>query len=514
MTKKEKIIKHAEAIKLKENSIALLTQMIDDAKDSQICNFFSSAKDQYIRKLFRSSLSDFYDAYMDLLANDFVKHNSDTDTLIIPALLRYHFNEMVCKRKLKKRAYRKDPVQEQQTFLGSITTGKIGQIMAADFIKGSPEQENAPVCYNTKSNGIKIPENLMPYLTGKPLTSEESTYLMKYNPKMLTIEDDRRNLTKEEKRTFCACMAFFDSDGVIEDFNVHSLVKSIWTEFGDDSFVIPTVYLAIERLKKLKLIEEYRNPEKGWSCLRSLEYRAGFKELNKRYVYIPNVVLRKAFKKLQASSVKYFFDFLFRLNNGDDIKDGVIIHSGQDKFIVQQVAVDRNHTIEEKKEFRSNLFCWLHKRYKGEVDTLIYGNLTDMDFIALAEFFHFKYISKTVLQIRVRKQYYISKQAEELKKQLAVHKKYRYKLGMIKDYFKEKEISCSDEDLISILNIFKRVSRKEILRILEIFNQRLKEGKEKDLGKIRSLPAYIRTLYKNHGRDPDQQPGRSEIKTS
>jgi hypothetical protein len=473
------------------SAASLLEAMICDCNDGFIRGY-SAFESRYIDDLFVGNQSIYYGAFMELsTSKKLIVHDRTEDTIYIRPYSERHYNNLLIELKNQKRKYVKNPELSRQGFFNELADGKYGKILSEALLKSGQSREE--VSYTTKANGFKITDTLKPYLTGEPLTEKEINTLIQRNKDLLVLEEQRRNLSKEEKRAYCACIAFSDMNGVIEDYNIHSLVQSIKREFGDHAFFVSTMYLAVQRLLELKLVVEYTDNKTGLKCLKVANYKESF-DSKDHYVIIPNVVLQKAFKKLQTSAIKLFFFFVFLLNNGED-KDNK--YSGQGKAVYFKISNISSNSNKSQNSYEQQ-HSWLKKRYPGELKTLLWGSINDSDYSALAEFFHFHLTSDAVLQVRIRNEYFISKKAEKLKQLIALKGRYRARTSVIEKVLNDNEIEYSPLDLISLIKLFKGTSSKLIKVILEQLAERVKKGKEAGWDDIRSIPAFVNTLYQSY----------------
>lgn len=486
LKKKDKLIRLAGKQNLPGKTELLFMQLIHDT-DSGILEPYQDYEVRYVNELFSGNHAAYYMSYVELLQKRLIVYNSGNDSLYIkPFSDSLYFNFLIG-LKNQKRKYTREPERERNELINILMAGKYGKIISEALTRAQGDD----IYYTSKACGFKVTDSLRPYLTGEPLSEKEINRLLQYNPDLLELEEKRRNLSKEEKRAYCACMAFADTNGIIEDYNIYSLVQSIQKEFGDKSFCTATMYLAIARLMELRLLSEIQEGN-GSHSLKVMNYKESF-ERKEHYVIMHSVVLTRVFKKLEASALKLFFKFSFELNNGEDTGKK---YTGQDKAIYFKIAKLSGQRDEARTKYDEQLL-WLHKRYTGEMETLLMGE-ADSDFSALAEFFHFTRVNDTALQVRVRKEYFISKKAEKFKQLIALKGKYKKRAAAIEDTLKENEIEYGPEDLISMIRMFKNTNLKTIKTVMELVADRVREGRKKGWPDIEKLPAYIRTIYNEH----------------
>lgn len=499
LNQKEKINKLAEIHGITAVTKLLFTKMIEESENGFLKNY-TVFESKYVELLYYGNFTKYYESFLELQnIKKFIILDRTEDTLYIKLFSNKHYNNCLIDIKNKKRKYVKNPVLDKQGILNIMSTGKYGKIMSEALAR--IETDN--ITYATKQNGFKLPFSLMSYLKGEPLPIQNVNSLVKFNKEFLILEEQRRNLSKEDKRAYCACIAFSDSNGIIEDYNINSLVESINREFGEGAFSKSTMYDVIPKLLKLNLLEEFTNNKTGCKCLRVVNYKECFQN-KERYVIIPNIVLTKVFKNLESAAICLFFDFLFLLNNGEDTSNKYV---GQSKAIYFKIAKLDTDSPESKLNFEQQQ-AWLKKRYPGELRTLLWGDISDSEFLSLAEYFHFNCVQDTVLQVRIRREYFVSKQAEKLKKLLLLKGKNKIRYASIEETLKEHEIDYNSGDLISYIKIFKGASIKVIKTIFEQLADRITGGRQNGLPEIENPPAYVHTLYKNYKEGyPTKSPG-------
>lgn len=363
------------------------------------------------------------------------------------------------------------------------------------------ENDTEEIIYTTKTKGIKIPDRFRPYLTSEPMSKYEIISHLKNG--ILELEESRRNLTKEQKIVFCTCIHYANTNGNLTDFNCYKFYRSIQKEYPERTYSYTTINTAVQYLIKLGLLRI------SSGNLKVVGYQEAF-EQKEHYIIIPDVINTLKFKRLQTSAVKLFFDFIFKLNNGEKTKDKF---EGQHKAVFFKFRKGNSDDIKSKKEFDEDLL-WLRKRYSNELRDIIFGDITEQDYSALAEFFHFttknkikefiknpsaKNNDENVLMVRIRKEYFISKKAELLKPLLALSKKDKDKLDAIEQKLKERNIPYTDKQLVDIVQILKNESTKVIDYLLSMLAERLKQVDTEGYKPIGSIVAYLRSRYKSMG---------------
>lgn len=497
---KDKIIKLGGRYSLTPAAMLLLNSMLNDCESGELHNYQSYER-EYI-KLFSGGISEYYSAFSELVHSKFVLHEKDNDYVFIKPIYSTFFYEILGEIESKKRWCRKSPERikrDHDAFLNKFGT-RLDEIIPLD-----PDRL---LRYNTKTNGVKIPECLKMYFTGEQIKSSEADVMFRMDNNALHQEYQRRNLTKEEIRVYYACMKFGDTNGIIDNFDIQSLISSILIEFGDGAVCQSTVYLAVNKLFELGLIhtESYNPCCLGSSGTLTRLVVTGYKQAfdrKERYVIIPDVVLDKAFKKCTTASIKVFFRILFMLNNGDG---GEGSNTGINKIVwlsIGKLLPRRNESDSEN---------WLKKRYPGEICQLFWGDIDDSDINSLSLFFHIN-IKGSGDNIRyffrIRKEFYISKSADLFKMAITLTGKNKKRAQVIEDALNSHGLSCSQADLVDLVKIFRGAGSKNIRFVIGQLADRILSGKAQGWDDIKSIPAYVYAIFKGNKtrpEDPDVPP--------
>lgn len=489
---KDKIIKLGDRYGLSPSAMLLLKSMLIDS-DSGSIHGYRSYENKYV-DLFPSGLNEYYAAFLELLNGKFIDYAKDEDYVFIRPFINTNFYSILGAIEGHKRQYQitsETEYNEKKAF--SYNEGALVEPYITDI------NDDQLIRYNTKTNGVKIPESLHPFFTGEKLTTKEIEVLSQLDSNYLARVKDRRNLTKEEKRVYYACMKFSDSNGILEDYNERSLINSIIIEFGDGSVCQSTVYLAIKKLLTLGLIRIDVNDRTGYYLV-VVGYKEAF-ERKERYVIIPDVVLEKAFKKCQASTIKAFFKILFMLNNGDG---GEGSNTGHNKSV--RLSFEKYLPKKYKQEQIHDYEDWLKKRYPGEVSAIVWGDIDAAEINSLACFFHINYDNNDghlSYYFRIRNKFYISKKADLFKTSLALSGKDMRRAQSIEEAFNKYGLYCSQEDLRDLVKIFRGAGRKNINFIIGQLADRVRLVNDSGLPEIRSIPAYVFTLYRSIKGEPE-----------
>lgn len=532
----DKMLIYAKRIGVEGKTLKLLTTMAKDSINTLLPDYSCLKEGLYVESIFDGSRNDYLESLKILIEENLITYNAYNDTMIVLAQQIHHLNNLIfgLKAKRKKRNYKREPQKQQAGLFNILTSGSLGRLVTNALIKASSTISEVALNPKYKESGFRIYEPWMPYFIGKPLDEKDKEVLIKYNPELLELEQRRRGLKRETMRVLCACLAFMGDNKLIEDSNRHSLLQSVIKEFGESSFCIESWYNGFAEAKEVKLLSEEYDEEKKCNCI-----KVHIETTGKRFVIVPFVPLEDPeFKKMEISGIKQFFEILFNLNNGESKdKYGNAEYIGQSKPLYLKVDKLDIEDDEKKRKFEEKLNLQLKKRYPGEYRRILFGDLAnkteinaDADgeekaFKALLKYFHFQYLptpstengkakAATSLIVRVRKEYFISKKAEMVKKQLSLQGRYRRKTQVIKDYLSEYEIEYTADDLLSFIKTFKRASRKTIKFILSLLAVRIGKIHTEGLAKINSLGAYVHTLYKNNlPGAPPAPPDLPEIRT-
>jgi len=510
ITTKDKILKCADKLNLSLESTRFLNTLVEDCNNT-IIDGYSFSKNHYIHNYFDGDPLAYINSLKELSEKYFIKYNTDQDKMIILVLQPHHLNNLLYGFKsIRKKKHKRKPIDQQQGLFGMLTSGKLGELIDTALKKAShiiPE-----VNFKYKDKGFKVYESIMPYFTGQQLKEKERELLNKYNPEMVVLEDNRRNMPKNSMLAYCACLTFMDEKGIISDCTEYSLLQNVIETFGKDTFCVQTWYNSIERLVELKLIEKFID-DKDCPCMRVVGV-----DFNQRYVVIPFVVFEKDFKRVETAGLKMFFDILFGLNNGESInKDGTISLLGQDKAYFFKMAKLDAEKEENRDKFEKKLLQY-KKRYPNEIRTAMFGDIAkwsrgepketnslqadeeikESDFKALSKYFNFQYVSGTALMIRIRKDYYISKKSDSTKKQLAIQVRHKRKMHLIDGLLKEHKIDYQDKDMVDLINVFKRENKRTVSLVINIIADRVRRSADLGWNKILSLGAYARKILKEY----------------
>ena len=477
---KDKIIKLGDRYGLSPAAMLLLGSMLN-ACESGVLHDYQSCEREYI-KLF-SGISEYYSAFGELSQSKFVLQSNEN--VFIKPIYSTYFYEILGYIESKKRWCRKSPERiknDYDAFINKYGT-RLDEIIPLD-----PDKL---LRYNTKTKGVKIPESFKMYFTGEQIKSSEADVMFRMDNNAFDQEFQRRNLTKEEIRMYYACMKFADTNGIIENFDIQSLITSILIEFGDGSVCQSTVYCAINKLFEVGLIFA------DGSQLIIAGYKSAF-DRKERDVIIPDVVLEKAFKKCTTASIKVFFRILFMLNNGDGGKGA---NTGANKT----VWLSLGKLLPWRAERDSENDNWLKKRYPGEICQLFWGDIDGSDINSLSLFFHInsKGSGDNIRYFfRIRKEFYISKSADLFKMAITLTGKNKKRAQVIEDAFKSHGLVCNQADLVDLVKIFRGAGSKNIRFVIGQLAERILSGKAQGWDDIKSIPAYVYAVFKGKQERP------------
>ncbi len=209
---------------------------------------------------------------------------------------------------------------------------------------------------------------------------------------------------------------------------------------------------------------------------------------------IPYAIFRRIFKRLETGSIKLFFDFVFKLNNGEDKKS----NPGKDKPVFFTAFTTKYDTIADRKK-HNHTFKWLKKRCKSEVLNLLFGGEENL---ALEQFFIFnkKDLRKGKVQVFIRPEYYVSKAAVgKFEKVYDPLERYKKKAGIIQEFVSTYcTFKYSVDDIRDFVGVLKKESRRVIELLIGTLEVDAKTRRQKNWRGIGSLGAYLRWLHENY----------------
>lgn len=500
LKKKDQVLKFAKAKGYNEDQLKFLSYHLDICRDGWI-NDYVSKLPSISSKIFPEEPSKCFSIYPSLVEDKVLVLIRAKDLHILWWDLDFLHVAGYDNKQARKRKYTKDPIKNQQSIVEFI------QLKYAKYLPAPsepPKIKNLEGCKVTMSyllEGVKIPSNIFVLFSGLPMTDKD----LKEIKKNLKDTDDPeeikailknqayiRNLNKEDKRLLYGYCSVCNTRGIINDFKVSDVIEKLREIFDDGTIAESTVHECHKKLKRIGIVRELTQLRTGQTTLEICNYN-NFGKGN-RYVILPYAVFKRAFKKLQAAGMKLFFEWVFRLNNGEgDNKTG----SGKDKALYFKAARSDFDTPKQKKEFQDN--CrWLRKRCRSEIQKVIMG---DADFKALQEFFdiglnnnnkHYGYI-----EVRIKQDYFIGKkQAERLKAALDPLERYQdkaeYIKGVLKDYCR---FDYTEEDLKSFTRTLHRAGKKVIFRMLRTLDIIIRDKEEFNKTPVKCKGAYLNKLY-------------------
>lgn len=477
LKKKDRIIKYLYERGYQEVLIFYVTALMEVCDNGCIKNYAIKYHSDIVKNLFNDNRNSYNEIYLKLLQDEIIKMEGLDLRILLwddDVFYRIRYN-------LPRRKYSRSIHQDQQSIsdmLDKLTSAiNPERIKAADPLKKVVinNLDEVKVKYDwAKIQGIKIPRSLLHLFIGN--------------------QDGDTYLTKEEMRHTCGLLSQLDSNGYIVDFRESYSFQLMLDLFDDNSVSISTCYDVHRKLRSKGVITLENHPQKGVPCLRINGYKEGFGK-DKNYVIVPYAVFQKYFKECETSSIKLFFDWIFKLNNGDD-KGG---YKGKDKVIRLKAFTTKLDTRADKQKYYE--FLRRHKkRCKSEVRKLLVG---DGEHDALQNFFDFdlnpQNASRGVIDIRIKEQYFVSKKnAERTRLYLDPLERYKKKAAIIEEVLMSCTMKCSIKDKRDFVRILKSASRREIellLTTLEIDNRNRQQRHWKE---IRSLGAYLKWLYEQY----------------
>lgn len=473
LKKKDRIIKYLLDRSYNHELILYVTALLDVCNNGLIKNYALKYHTDIINNYFNGDRTIFNDIYLTLLRDEIIKMEGlDLNILIWndDHYYRLRYN-------LPRRKYSKSILQNQQS-IGNLLEEFSKTIASHKANAADPSKkitinnlEEIKVKYDwVKIQGIKIPRSLSPLFIGNQVGN---------------------TLTKEEIRHMCGLLSQCDSDGYIIDFKESYSFQSMISLFDDNSVSVSTCYDVNRKLRNKGIITLEDHPQKGIPCLRINGYKEGFGK-GKNYVIVPYAVFQKCFKDCETSSIKVFFDWIFKLNNGED-KGG---HKGKDKVIYLKAFTTKLDTRTDRQRYYE--FCrWVKKRCKSEIKKLLVG---DGEHDALQNFFDFtlnsKNASRGVIEIRIKEQYFISKKnAERTRMYLDPLVRYKNKAAIIEEVLSSCTMKCSIKDKRDFVRILRSASRREIELLITTLEIDFRNRQQRRWKEIRSLGAYLKWLY-------------------
>lgn len=478
LKKKDRIIKYLFDRGYSRELILYVTALLEVCNNGSIKNYALKYHKDIINNYFNNDRSIFNEIYLTLLRDEIIKMEGlDLNILIWNDDHYYRLRYNIPRRK-----YSKSILQDQQS-IGNLLDEFSKAVASHKGDAADPTKkitinnlEEVKVKYDwVKIQGIKIPRNLSSLFIGN---------------------QDGGTLTKEEMRHMCGLLSQCDANGDIVDFRESYSFQLMLSLFDDNSVSVSTCYDVHRKLRDKGVISLEIHSQKGVPCLRINGYREGFGK-NKNYVIVPYAVFQKYFKDCETSSIKVFFDWIFKLNNGDD-KGG---NKGKDKVIYLKAFTTKLDTRTDKQKYYE--FCrWVKKRCRSEIKKLLVG---DGEHDALQNFFDFtlnsKNASRGVIEIRIKEQYYISKKnAERTRMYLDPLDRYKKKAAIIEEVLASCTMKCSIKDKRDFVRILRSASRREIELLIATLEIDFRNRQQRRWKEIRSLGAYLKWLYDQYRR--------------
>ena len=482
ISKKQKIIGFAVERGLSEDTIAFLSAAIDMSESGIVKRFAVRWQDSVIRDIFGMDSARYLEAYLALRKEDIVELKGID--LIILAWDDAHLYSL--KLSLPKRKYSRNVLQEQMEIWGFLRNLEQLQINPERVLE--PHRMEKPEVKWDKIMGVKFPRSLSHLLTGK-IRSEGRT-------EEKIMAEGEKNISKEMIRYLCGLAALCDHNGEIRDFNRFYAVNRMQELFDCGTMKTSTCYDVHKKLLDMGVIEEYIKPATGEPCLRICGYAEGFGK-GRNYVVIPYAVFRAVFKETETGAVRLFFDWVFKLNNGDNGKGT----SDGNKAILFKAFATGLDTAAERTRYNKTL-QWLRKRCRSE----IFGLLKQ-----LRQYFDINIYNRSygILSVRIKKEYFVSKRsAARLEDAHDPLKRYGRKADAIKQILSRFTFKYTAEDLRAFVRVLKKAGKRAIEILLGALDKEIRERKEKGWKEIRHPGRYLAWMYANY-----RQGGRAALKS-
>lgn len=489
LSKKQRIINYAVNNGYNETTLKYLSLLIDISKNGMIDRYITEKHVEIIKNCFGNDATKASEAYILLVKDKIIE--SKGITLYI---LAWDDEHLYClNHNLPKRKYSKSVIREQTSIVDNNTLKDV--IEASGYSRSVPEPDTKgnitgeiKIDWN-KLIGIKFSREFAGLLTGEPLSSEGKSRL---TPEQIIKEEEKRNLSKEERRYLLGLMSQCNSEGKIYDYNQLFSITKMQELFDDGTLAVSTCYDVHKKLIAKGIIEEYTYKNGIYTCLKLIGYEDGYGK-GRNYVVIPYAVFQKIFKQLKTKSIKLFFKFIFMLNNGEDKKN-----PGINKKVYFKVRSTTKDTTQDKVSFNNKL-RWLNCRCNSEIEDAVYGNKNNL---ALQQFFDIENDGRKngMILIKIKDKYFVAKNTvKRIVRIFDPLERYAKRAKLIREIL-EKNCSFiySSEDVRSFVIIFKKECRRVIELLIRTLDIDIKNRRQNGWGEVRSLGAYMHSLYKKY----------------
>jgi hypothetical protein len=484
----------------------LLNYIIENSKNN-ILNDFSAFCEQYTQTNFEGSIETFNGALKPLIESVILKVDGYEDRAVVLGMQPHHINNLLFG--LVKKGKRKILKSNNKGF----------KTLGDNISPFAPAENKAEVKGTT---GFKVYQSFMPWLTGKPMDEEEGAKYIS-RPEQYAEMQAQRNINREDIRLLCAFFTYMqESTCTIYDFVAHNLYQNIIKDFGADSFCITTFYNSLQNLYQKKILLKVWDAERRSYSLKAAESTEIKRE---RFIIVPFCVLKDAdFKKLELASIRSFFEILNGLNNGEIVsKGGYVEKLGQAKTFYIKVDKLPNEKIDSIEEFNKKINLQYKKRNAFEIRKMLFGDAAIKDKEVknkgLSKYFNFYYLPTpesesglaekvTVVQCRVRPEYYISKEKEIEKRTLNILGRNKIKATLVEEELKSRNINFKNNDLVDLVCIFRDKSANVIKSVLDLITRRISENTDPKW-KIEKLGAYARAVLKSIIEPPPEPDGKA-----
>ena len=443
----DKINKYIQSQNLNDLCYLLLDAFYKDS-DRLVIRHFSKKQPSYIRDICGDNPFLFSVVLDDLRKHSIVHYSIPTDDMILTGLNFSFIRSLSFSKNSFKRKYKiKD-------------------------LNLNPLKSNG-VC----KKGFRVPSTIFPYLTGSTLPDDHKLSLIKNNPENIILEEQRRSLPKEVIRVYCAFISLADKTGVVECDSCHTIYLSFVKQYGVKSFNLQSWYNSVQKLLDLKLLS-----------LTPTGYQVSYisNKVKERYVIVPMVVFDKSFKDLELSSIRMFFEFIFSLNNGETFNKGKLENLKENKTYFIKFSGSGAEGPESREKIKRTMIQ-IRKRYSGELIKTLIGK---DDFLALRKYFDFEVMPGCVFMVKLKSDYYISKDYDYAKDLLPLKADCHKRIHLLKHFFDEIGYLLDEHELLRIWRLLRDKTIYKLKKVLAA----VREKSKKEHLNISALHLYVASV--------------------
>jgi len=481
--KKQRIIGYAVERGLSEDALAFLSAAVDLSESGIVKRFAIRWQNSIIRDIFGMDNARYLEAYMSLRKEDIVELKGLD--LIILAWDDAHLYSL--KLSLPKRKYSRNVLHEQMEIWRYCRNLEKTPESPERVLE--PHRMEKPEVKWDKIMGVKFPRSLSHLLTGKSQSHEGRT-----EEEIIAAGD--KSVSKEMVRYICGLAAQCDSNGEIRDFNRLYAINRMQELFDCGTMKTSTCYDVHKKLLDMGIIEEYVKPATGEPCLRISGYAEGFGK-GRNYVVIPYAVFRAVFKETEIGAIRLFFDWVFKLNNGEDGKGG----TDRNKAVLFKAFATGLDTGRDRAKYQGTL-QWLKKRCRSEIFGLVRQ---------LKKYFDINIHNRSygILSARIKKEYFVSKRsAARLEEVLDPLKRYRRKAEVIKEILARFAFKYAVDDLRAFVRVLRKAKKRVIEALFGALDTEMREREEKGWKEIKHPGRYLAWMYSRY-----REGGRAALKS-